>query len=132
VIRAPTFRFVTQHPYVQVGTSRSRKALRAGGVVAALGGVLSLCTGLVMSASATPGVPVNPVWPVSLLDQNGNGLWPGPGNGPATIRLTPGQNVLNLTVAQLASLQNLNLAPGSSRAKPPRAPSCGTWPRRAR
>lgn len=33
--------------------------------MAALAGVLSLCTGLVMSASATPGVPVNPVRPVS-------------------------------------------------------------------
>jgi choice-of-anchor A domain-containing protein len=49
---------------------------------------------------------------LTLLDQNGSGPWPG--HGPATIRLVPGQNVLNLTVAQLGTLSNLNLANGSA------------------
>jgi choice-of-anchor A domain-containing protein len=49
---------------------------------------------------------------VTLLDGNGNGPWPG--SGVATIRLVPGQNVLNLTVAQLRTLGNLNLANGSA------------------
>jgi len=44
---------------------------------------------------------------VDFLDQNGSGPWPGSGN--ATIRLRPGQNVLNTTVAQLKTLQNVNL-----------------------
>ncbi|OLF12297.1 hypothetical protein BLA60_09965 [Actinophytocola xinjiangensis] len=49
---------------------------------------------------------------IELLDQNGDGPWPGAGN--ATIRLRPGQNVVNATAAQLASVPNLNLAAGSA------------------
>ncbi|WP_026239498.1 collagen-binding domain-containing protein [Parafrankia discariae] len=49
---------------------------------------------------------------ISLLDRNGQAPWNGT-DPTATIPLRTGQNILNLTGAQLARSRNINPAPGS-------------------